>query len=558
MSNIENKNMLTKLCNILYNFDLIGPSPQLYIFNNKRYKTIFSFIISLIIILFSVFFTIFSLVQYFKFESPIISYTKGNDKSTRREFLLKDTFLMFQLINSASINHIDESIAYFESSYTTIYDDGKVENGNLIIEKCELGKNIDLKFKDFIVGKSNFGRPIEEFYCFSPNNGNLSLFYYPDIGYNIINLQVVFKNNTYYIPEKIQSLIVSENNLIDHNNKSNPLSNSFEYHPTPSFSSSQHTTVNYNFQFIKYESDDGYLFKDNRNFIGISFSDMTFFNSYNENYNIEKLLKENNRVNIGSIQFSLNRSNFDNYKRSYQRLQSLLAEIMSVISLIFEIGRQITMFLCKKNMSIDIIETLINKDKNQLVSIETYKINKLHKTTENNKLRSSIGRKNTHYEPADIINNKLDCTERICKNKLNISKNDTSYKNEKIKEIRLNNNHKEKVNYFHILKSYFCFKDKKTEMINLCNEIINEDMCIERILERFYNLEKLNLHSDFKEEKLKINKNKSKGIKGPKKFIKDIDNINMNDLKNENVLSNSISSYNLIKKKMIRRHNNLV
>ena len=118
--------MLTKFCNILYNFDLIGPSPQLYIFNNKRYKTFFSFIISLIIILFSFFFIIFSLVQYFKFESPIISYTKGNDKSTRREFLLKDTFLMFQLIDSTSINHIDESIAYFESTYQNIYDDGKV------------------------------------------------------------------------------------------------------------------------------------------------------------------------------------------------------------------------------------------------------------------------------------------------------------------------------------------------------------------------------------------------------------------------------------------------
>ena len=201
--------MFTKFCNILYNFDLIGPSPQLYIFNNKRYKTFFSFIISLIIILFSFFFIIFSLVQYFKFESPIISYTKGNDKSTRREFLLKDTFLMFQLIDSTSINHIDESIAYFESTYQNIYDDGKVENGTLIIEKCELGRNIDLKFKDFIIGKSNFGIPVENFYCFSPNNGNLSLFYYPDIGYNVIHLQVVLKNNTDYKPEKIQSLFVS-------------------------------------------------------------------------------------------------------------------------------------------------------------------------------------------------------------------------------------------------------------------------------------------------------------------------------------------------------------
>jgi hypothetical protein len=394
-------------------------------------------IISLNIIIFSVFFTIYSLVQYFKFESPIISYTKGNDKSTRREFLLKDTFLMFQLIDSTSINHIDESIAYFESTYTTIYDNGKVENGNLIIEKCELGKNIDLKFKNFIVGKSNFGRPVEDFYCFSPNNGNLSLFYYPDIGYNIIDLQIVFKNNTYYIPEKIQSLIVSENNLIDHNNKSNPLSNSFDYHPTPSFSSSQFTTVNYNFQFIKYESDDGYFFKDSRNFNGISFSDMTFFNSYNDNYNIEKHLKENNRANIGNIEFSLNRSNYDNYKRSYQRLQSLLAEIMSVISLIFEIGRQISGFFCKKSMSKDIIETLINRDKKNLLSLQSCRINKLCKASEINNA-SSTERKKAQYESSDMINNKLENSERIDKTKLNTLKNDTAYKNGKIKQIKIN------------------------------------------------------------------------------------------------------------------------
>ena len=159
--------MLEKISNILYNFDLIGPSPQLYIFNNNRYKTFFSWIISLIIIIFSVFFTIFLLVQYFKYENPIISYTKGNDKSTKREILLKDTFLMFQLMDSTSYNHIDDSIAYFESSYRTIYENGNSEKGPLKIEKCELGKNIDIKFKDFIIGKSNFGMPVEDFYCFS-------------------------------------------------------------------------------------------------------------------------------------------------------------------------------------------------------------------------------------------------------------------------------------------------------------------------------------------------------------------------------------------------------
>jgi len=526
--------MLTKITNILYNFDLIGPSPQLYIYNNNRYKTFFSFIMSIIIILFSVLFTIYSLVQYFNYGSPMISYTKGNDKSTKREIFLKDTFLMFQLIDSSSYNRIDESIAYFESTYTTIYDNGKVERGPLKIEKCELGKNIDIKFKDFIIDRSNFGRPIEEFYCFSPNN-DLSLFYYPNVGYNTIHLKIILKNNTYYIPEKIQSLLVSQNSLIDHNNKSNPLSNSFEYHFTPSFSSSQFTTVNFNFQFIKYESDNGFLFKylkNFKNFIGISFSDMTFFNSYKNNYDIEKHLKEDNKVNIGSFKFSLNKSNYDNYKRTYQKLQSLLAEIMSVISLLFEIGRQISAFLCEKSMRKDIIETLINRDKKHILRVQSYCINKLCKTSENNNI-TPIEKKNAQYESINMINNKLENSERIDKIKLNKSKDDIAYKNEKIIQIKINNKLTDKLNYFHILKSYFCFKDKKTEMINLCNNIIREDMCIERILERFYKLEKLSHHYS--------------GFKGEKKLIKDIDNTNMNDLKNEKISPNSNSSIKPIK-----------
>ena len=41
-------------------------------------------------------------------------------------------------------------------------------------------------------------------------------------------------------------------------------------------------------------------------------------------------------------------------------MQSLLAELMSVISLLFEIGGQISIFLCEKKMSKDIIFNLIN------------------------------------------------------------------------------------------------------------------------------------------------------------------------------------------------------
>ena len=71
----------------------------------------------------------------------------------------------------------------------------------------------------------------------------------------------MLKNNTYKMPEKIQSFIVSQNSLIDHNNQLILLVIVIEFQSTTSFSSSQFTTFNYKFQYIKYESDDGFFIK---------------------------------------------------------------------------------------------------------------------------------------------------------------------------------------------------------------------------------------------------------------------------------------------------------
>ena len=42
---------------------------------------------------------------------------------------------MFQLLDSTSYNHIDDSIAYFESIFTILYDNERFERGHLKIEK---------------------------------------------------------------------------------------------------------------------------------------------------------------------------------------------------------------------------------------------------------------------------------------------------------------------------------------------------------------------------------------------------------------------------------------
>ncbi len=118
----------------------------------------------------------------------------------------------------------------------------------------------------------------------------------------------------------------------------------------------------------------------------MSFSDINYYKyKYNQDdYNLSK--KENNCSRIGTITFGINKSYCDIYKRTYQRIQSLLAEIMRVINLLFEIRRKLSFFFFEKKMSKDIIRNLIYNKKN---IIGKNNKNKIFKTDEKREISSS-------------------------------------------------------------------------------------------------------------------------------------------------------------------------
>ena len=497
--------MFNKCKSVLYNIDFFGEIPQLYIFGNKRYKTSFSCFLSIIISILTLAFILYSLIQYFQYNNPIVSYSKSSDDITKRSINLEDTFLMFQLIDTSNGQKIDESIAFFQGVYQIIFDNGSFYYEDLEIEKCELGKNINLKYKDTLLKKLNFGRPIDEFYCINLKNGNLSLFYNPHIGYSIINLNVLIKDISKYTPEKIESLIVSENNVIDHKNKNKPISESYIYHMSAAFNSLEYTDINYNIQYIKYESDDGFFYPKNKDFIGTSFSSIGFIRKISEKYNLKNDLEIKKYSNIGSILFEINKSNYDNYKRSYQRIQSLLAEIMSVISILFEVGRQMTYFVCNKKMSKDIIRFLISKDEDNYLIKKNRNIN-LIKNQDNSNFKILSNNREINNEQKDKIN--VSQKHKIkYKNRISVSKDEIFEKIEEINKSNINNKVLKEINYFHILKSYFCFKDMKTKLINICQNIILEDICVENLLKRLYNLENIYNHPKENDEKLDLIQN---------------------------------------------------
>ena len=124
-----------------YSFDFIGIVPQFRILKYDSYKSIFSTIISIIITISSIAFTIYSIIDYIKFKNPSISYLIRFDNTLNNTIFLKDTLFMFRAYRT----YLDSSeadlnfIGYYYSNFKYI---------ELNIERCEIGENISIKFKD--------------------------------------------------------------------------------------------------------------------------------------------------------------------------------------------------------------------------------------------------------------------------------------------------------------------------------------------------------------------------------------------------------------------------
>ena len=160
-------------------------------------------------------------------------------------------------------------------------------------------------------------------------------------------------------------------------------------------------------------------------------------------------------------------------------------------------------FLSDKKMSCQIIRNLMNKEKNKDLTKIKDDINKLSKSQENYKM-NSLGNIHSKVNKSWNIINKQEMTKSIDSN--SFIENDNNDNNNDI-NIKMHNKIFTSINYFHIIKSYLFSKDKKTKLINYCHKIINNDLCIENILQRFYYNETVNNYFLNKKNK-KIDYNK--------------------------------------------------
>ena len=466
-----------------YKFDFIGIVPQFRIFKYDSYKSIFSTIISIIITISSIAFTIYSIIDYIKFNNPSISYLIRFDNALNNTIFLNDTLFMFRfyrVYKNSSESDLN-SLGHYYSNFKSI---------ELNIERCQIGKNINIKFKEYL--EKNYKDQINKYYCISSEHGNLPLFYNPGLlndERSLINIQVLNDKDAgfdYYITIEL----ITENDIIDHDNKTNPIVVS-SYSYTGYYDYDEYFYLDYRFEFIRYETDNGYFFNNFKNFSGVGMSEITSKSDYVSS-------------SLGEISFQQSDKNYSHYKRSYEKIQSLLADITSVINFLLVLGKAISNILLQKKMNKDIIKSLINRNAyNEIKEHSLIESNKKTKILFNNLNKRVINseRKDINKDITESFNNKDNSNKLF---KLKLSKKDLFLEENKKRKKYAKIYILKKINFFNIIKSYFCFKDKKTNLINMCNIFVMKDLCVERILGRLYELEKIfNLLS--KEELSKLN-----------------------------------------------------
>ena len=127
---------------ILFKFDFVGPFPEFRILNDSRYKSIFSSILSILLIIFAIVFVIYSFYEYLN-QNPKKEYYKNNDFITNKTFIISDSLLMFKYSFYCSD---DKEMKPTINIYLTLEKGLKY----FALEPCELGKNLNLKYKEVI------------------------------------------------------------------------------------------------------------------------------------------------------------------------------------------------------------------------------------------------------------------------------------------------------------------------------------------------------------------------------------------------------------------------
>ena len=474
---------------ILKNLDSLGPTPSLKILKKENYRSLTGSIISIIINVLIIVFFIFSFIDYFSFANPTIVYWKDNKQERNITVNLYDKLFMFQIRNSITNEVIkDENI---ELKAILILQSAKTENiKNIALEPCKLGDNINMKHKDSLekITKSK-NVSIDEFLCFKKEDINITL--YNDFQKNEVFLTILVNSyNGLIFPNEIYIKYYIEIDSINHFDRNQPFSPNYIYGETLNFDYSTLITKLIEIDYVEYETDNGLFFPTKKIYEGIDIKNefdkfLTHYYDYFGNIFL------NGFSSMGWINIRIHEKSYERYKRTYPRIQSLIAESISTIQLFYMVYFCFADYYYNIGMCVEIMKNILDK-KNKNIINENKKINlTFDKDIHNKNQLETIDKNDIQRTYLPIDNNSIHTKNNIKKNELEESEN-RFFNNNRNKAKELNKElgiRLKDLNTINFLDYLFFCCTKKRKLIKKCQKIIDQESSIDNIIYKLLKLE---------------------------------------------------------------------
>ena len=321
-----------------YLLDYLSPQPCLYIKTLTRYSTVMGLISSLLITLAFVAMACYFIIHFFFGQEMTVIYSK---ETTFEDFALNLTnrLFAFQFYNYSNSNTVDARIATM-AGYLWTYRGNQTIIQPLKLERCALDKHFPKSRYAFVFDNIN----IDRFTCVSTNGSSSGLSLYAnqsEVSGTYIMLFLATcanstENNNHCLPQSAIERAMEDNRYyftallenvnINHYNSTAPLSFA-PFFNSYSMSYTLRTDMIFNWQPIEYTEDNGWLFvseRTHKNYImEESLNKVSFSSNSTKYFHPNAFMK---------IQFSIYHQSKDRYKRTYPKIQSVIANMSGIVT----------------------------------------------------------------------------------------------------------------------------------------------------------------------------------------------------------------------------------
>ncbi len=325
-------------------FDFLSPEPTLYIHSSSRYTSIPGIISSIFLFLAFFIIILYFFIDFLIGSTLTLVYSK-EDVSEDFSFNLNNKLLAFTLQNLET-GYVDPRVASlvpvlwrYNGTQSTVID--------IPIEQCEFGKHIS----EDVYGEMFQSLDIHNFQCLNTEDIDFNLFFNKtewsgsfiiiffqtcvntteneNFCYPQEDIDNMMKNGSYFFSYLLETV------KIDHYNYTNPMSVS-SYFQQVKMSYEERFDINVYYSPIEYKTDKGWLFESIKTENNFQF-DPTLTTqtktSLNQHYYYSNVFSK--------FQIGINYSTKEKYKRTYPKIQSVIANISGLVQVCFQIVQMI-------------------------------------------------------------------------------------------------------------------------------------------------------------------------------------------------------------------------